>query len=323
MKMTARTADSEPSAATAQSAWDARLLQRLLRALGDPPIAFHLAWNGERVFPDKVRPVHEVRIATRRTLLRLVLDTQMAFGDGFSSGDIEVSGDLVDFMLTVFRTPDHLNERESPLVRALGHLNARRRSSVTAARDNIHRHYDIGNEFYALWLGETMAYTCAYYPTAAVQPRSGAGRQDGPRVPQAAARRRAIRSSRPDAAGEASRCTWPATTARKVRAFNISREQIEFARARAREQRPGGTRSNSSRTTIATSPGSYDVFVSVGMLEHVGRENYPELGRVVRRSLTPTGRGLIHSIGRNHPGRCIRGSSGGSFPAPIRPRSAR
>ena len=38
-------------------------------------------------------------------------------------------------------------------------------NSLTGSRDNIHHHYDIGNEFYSLWLGSTMAYTCAYYPT--------------------------------------------------------------------------------------------------------------------------------------------------------------
>jgi cyclopropane-fatty-acyl-phospholipid synthase len=39
------------------------------------------------------------------------------------------------------------------------------------------------------------------------------------------------------------------------------------------------------------------------MLEHVGVEHYPELGRLAARCLPPHGRGLIHSIGRNRPGR--------------------
>ena len=47
--------------------------------------------------------------------------------------------------------------------------------------------------------------------------------------------------------------------------------------------------------------GRYDAFVSVGMLEHVGKRRYRELGRVIDRSLTANGRGLIHSIGRNRP----------------------
>ena len=45
--------------------------------------------------------------------------------------------------------------------------------------------------------------------------------------------------------------------------------------------------------------GRYDAFVSVGMLEHVGRERYGELARLLDRCLEPHGRGLIHSIGRN------------------------
>ena len=47
--------------------------------------------------------------------------------------------------------------------------------------------------------------------------------------------------------------------------------------------------------------GRFDAFVSVGMLEHVGVENYPELGRVVQRVLKSDGLGLIHSVGRSAP----------------------
>jgi cyclopropane-fatty-acyl-phospholipid synthase len=47
--------------------------------------------------------------------------------------------------------------------------------------------------------------------------------------------------------------------------------------------------------------GTYDVFVSVGMLEHVGLADFPTLGRVIDRSLTDHGRGLLHFIGRDHP----------------------
>ncbi len=48
--------------------------------------------------------------------------------------------------------------------------------------------------------------------------------------------------------------------------------------------------------------GRFDAFVSVGMLEHVGRSRYHDLGSVIHRCLKPTGRGLIHSIGQNRGG---------------------
>jgi cyclopropane-fatty-acyl-phospholipid synthase len=47
--------------------------------------------------------------------------------------------------------------------------------------------------------------------------------------------------------------------------------------------------------------GAYDAFVSIGMLEHVGAADYPTLGRVIDRTLTPNGRGLLHFIGRDQP----------------------
>jgi cyclopropane-fatty-acyl-phospholipid synthase len=86
----------------------------------------------------------------------------------------------------------------------------------------------------------------------------------------------------------------------KVRAFNISKEQIAYARGRARDL---GLESRVEfvEDDYRNIRGTYDAFVSVGMLEHVGLENYPELGRVISRCLSNEGRGLIHSIGRNRP----------------------
>jgi cyclopropane-fatty-acyl-phospholipid synthase len=87
----------------------------------------------------------------------------------------------------------------------------------------------------------------------------------------------------------------------KVRAFNISKEQIDYARRRARDQGLQD-RVEFVEDDYRNISGSCDAFVSIGMLEHVGAENYPELGRLVRRALTAEGRGLIHTIGRNQPG---------------------
>ena len=47
--------------------------------------------------------------------------------------------------------------------------------------------------------------------------------------------------------------------------------------------------------------GRYDVFVSVGMLEHVGLADFEVLGGVIARCLDERGRGLLHFIGRNQP----------------------
>src|SRR5579859_320366 len=85
---------------------EARLLRRLLGSLGDPPIEFELLWTGERVAPRTAQPHEHVRIRDRRTLFGLLRDPQVRFGDAYSTGQIEVEGDLVKFMVTLFQIFD-------------------------------------------------------------------------------------------------------------------------------------------------------------------------------------------------------------------------
>jgi cyclopropane-fatty-acyl-phospholipid synthase len=82
-----------------------------------------------------------------------------------------------------------------------------------------------------------------------------------------------------------------------VTAYNISEEQIAYARERAAVEGLSD-RVEYRQEDYREIRGKYDAFVSVGMLEHVGDENYRALGQVIDRCLEPHGRGLIHSIGR-------------------------
>ena len=86
----------------------------------------------------------------------------------------------------------------------------------------------------------------------------------------------------------------------KVRAFNISHEQILYARERAAALGLEG-QVEFVEDDYRTVEGEYDGFVSVGMFEHVGVDNYRTFEEVAARSLKPEGRGLVQSIGRNTP----------------------
>ena len=84
----------------------------------------------------------------------------------------------------------------------------------------------------------------------------------------------------------------------KVRAYNISRDQIAYARERSGAEGLTG-QIEYVEDDYRNITGTYDVFVSVGMLEHVGPDHYKELGGVINRSLKEQGLGLIHTIGQN------------------------
>jgi cyclopropane-fatty-acyl-phospholipid synthase len=85
-----------------------------------------------------------------------------------------------------------------------------------------------------------------------------------------------------------------------VRAFNVSLEQIEWAREQAKH-RGLESRVEFVLDDYRNAGGPFDVFASVGMLEHVGTARYRALGHLVERHLAPGGRGLLHFIGRAEP----------------------
>jgi cyclopropane-fatty-acyl-phospholipid synthase len=100
-------------------------------------------------------------------------------------------------------------------------------------------------------------------------------------------------------------CGWGSFALHMARQFgvsvvacNISREQVKYARKRAEREGLSG-RVQFVEDDYRNLTGTYDVFVSVGMLEHVGLERYEALGSLVSRLLAPNGRGLLHFIGRD------------------------
>src|ERR1700722_7963170 len=303
LRSSERACEGAPSQApaTARSARrsiEARLIERWLTHLGPPPIEF-LLWNGERVSGSDGAMAYQLRIKDRSTLFSLFKDSQVAFGDAYSDGRITIDGDLVDFLETVYKAMPRGDGSRSLLARLANFRNRARANTLEGSRENIHRHYDIGNEFYSLWLGRTMAYTCAYYPT----PTASLDEAQDAKMDHVCRKLQLQSGATVVEAG----CGWGALglhMARhygvKVRAFNISHEQIVYARERAQAE---GLSSQVEyvEDDYRNISGRYDAFVSVGMLEHVGMENYGELGRIVNRCLPRHGRGLIHSIGRNYP----------------------
>ena len=155
----------------------------------------------------------------------------------------------------------------------------------------------LANDFYRLWLDEQMVYTCAYYPL----PETTLSEAQVAKLDYVCRKLRLKPGERVAEAG----CGWGALAlhmARKygvsVQAYNLSTEQIQYARQKAQAEGLSD-RVEFVQDDYRHMTGQFDAFVSIGMLEHVGPENYRAMGQLISRVLTPAGRGLIHSIGRN------------------------
>jgi len=273
------------------------LLARMMRAIGNPPVQIVL-WNGLAISNHEDNSIARVIIRDRGALLKLIADPELYFGELYSAKRIEVQGNFLDFLEAVYRAWPLTNQGWigkkllSPFFDA-------RRNTLPESRRNIHHHYDIGNDFYKLWLDERMVYTCAYFP------RQSEKLEDA----QTAKLDHVCRKLRlqPGEKVVEAGCGWGALALHMakhygvtVKAYNISKEQLAFARQRALAEKLDG-QVEFIEDDYRNVRGKFDAFVSVGMLEHVGTVNYKGLGAVIDRSLNASGRGLIHTIGLNYP----------------------
>jgi cyclopropane-fatty-acyl-phospholipid synthase len=286
---------SQPSPAAARlNILDRFLLGLLRRGLGEPALRVVLG-DGEPVPLSDDAPVADLVIRDRRSLLAVLLDPDLRFGDEYAAGRVDIRGDLLGALLAVYDRWSHgaYTGRRDPMPRVRG--NTTRRS-----REDIHHHYDIGNDFYRLWLDEEMVYTCAYFET----PEADLEAAQRAKMEYVCRKLRLRPGERVLEAG----CGWGALALYmagrhgvSVRACNLSREQVRFARERARREGLDG-RVEFVEADYRDMTGRFDAFVSVGMLEHVGRSHYPALAAVMDRCLGEGGRGLLHFIGRDRPG---------------------
>jgi cyclopropane-fatty-acyl-phospholipid synthase len=278
------------------------LLRQLLEAIGNPPVVASL-WSGEEIRPNVSADTHltenpiRFHIGDRGILWRILIDPFFQFPDAYCNGRMQVDGDLETLMGIVAESSTRAPKASMWFTYIAKLLHWGGRNTLAGSQKHIHHHYDIGNDFYRLWLDENLLYTCAYFeePTSSLE-QAQLSKMDH------VCRKLELK---PDENVIEAGCGWGGFAIHmakhygaRVKAYNISREQVAEARRRAQAEGVGD-RIEFVLEDWRKIADKCDVFVSIGMLEHVGTANYKHLGDVIDRCLTAEGRGLIHTIGRN------------------------
>ena len=168
--------------------------------------------------------------------------------------------------------------------------------SEDANRDNVHYHYDVSNDFYALFLDPEMVYTCAYFRDW--QNDIATAQQD--KLHMICRKLRLQAGDRMLDIG----CGWGALVCHAAQHYGVhatgvtlSTEQAELARAKIKRLGLEG-RVDIQLQDYTKMQGQFDKISSIGMFEQVGIANYPTYFSSVNRLLRPGGLYLHHTIAR-------------------------
>ena len=167
-------------------------------------------WNGESDVPPSLpQPSFTLVLHDAGSLRRMLLPpSELSMVEAYLRGDIDIEGDLESASVLADGVAERLGSVNAliRLTRRLLALPSDGVGSVTdaPARDraaprgrfhskdrdaaSIRFHYDLGNDFYTMWLDRRMVYSCAYLPAGRERPRLGAGRQARPHLSQASPR---------------------------------------------------------------------------------------------------------------------------------------
>ena len=168
------------------------------------------------------------------------------------------------------------------------------RNSRQGSKKNIHAHYDLGNDFYRLWLDPTMNYSSAWFEGDPSKPLHQA---------QTAKVRRALDECQVSAGDRVLEigCGWGALAECAARDFGaevygvtLSSEQLIWAQDRLKKQSLAGELQFQDYRDISNGP--FDAIASIEMFEAVGREYWPSFFETIKRQLKRGGRACIQSI---------------------------
>jgi len=245
----------------------------------------------------KPGPAAIVRLASWRALLRLATRGSVGWYLGWSLGEWS-SPDLVALfeLFVLNRTTLGNAGRASGLTRRLQQAWHRMRAnSRTGSRRNIEFHYDLGNDFYSLWLDATMSYSSALF----AEPLSAAQKLEDAQAAKLASILDRTGTAPGDTILEIG-CGWgsfvevAARAGRAVHGITLSAEQKRAVEARAKGLGLGGV--SVSLTDYRDVTGVFDAVASIEMVEAVGQAFWPEYLAAIARALKPGGRAALQYI---------------------------
>lgn len=274
------------------------LMIQFLKKFDENP--FLIKINGKEVLVGEGEPTFVVRFNKSLDIKELRRSTSLALGEAYMRGDIEVEGDLFQALDQLLGQMDKFSLDKSALKKLIFTSNSKKNQ-----KDEVSSHYDIGNDFYRLWLDDTLSYSCGYFKN----PNDTLYDAQVNKVDYILEKLYLKEGMSLLDIG----CGWGFLLIEAAKKYGINgvgitlslEQHKKFSERIAEEGLEGQlTAELMDYRDLPKYGKTFDRIVSVGMVEHVGRDNYDLFLSCADKVLNPKGLFLLHYISalEEHPG---------------------
>lgn len=265
-------------------------------SLNFPDTPFEIEfWDGTKERYGSGIKKFKLILKNKEAINRILGEGSIGFGEEFVKGNILIEGNIQD-LLKMGYGQNYINFNLSLKDKLkLFHNYISSLGTILNSKRNISYHYDIGNDFYSLWLDRTLTYSCAYFK----KENDSLERAQLNKYEHVSKKLQLKKGETLIDIG----CGWGGMMfyavenyGVKCEGYTLSEEQYNYLIDEIRKR----NLTDWIRVYLKDyreARGKFDKLVSIGMFEHVGKKFYPVFFEVVKKLLKPKGIGLLQTIG--------------------------
>ncbi|CAM3121887.1 SAM-dependent methyltransferase [Leuconostoc rapi] len=273
---------------------DKTIYKQIFKSSFSAPIDVEF-WDGEEVSYGDGDAIAKIILHEIIPIKDIMAHASLTFGEAYMDGKIDIQGNLQKLVSTIYSSQESFlnGSKFAKLIPKQSH-------TEKTSKADVQSHYDIGNDFYEMWLDPTMTYSCAYF----------ADEKDSLEDAQWNKVRHILNKLHPQP-GETLLdigCGWGTLIITAAKEYNLeatgvtlSQQQYDFVSEKIKAEGLED-RVHVYLEDYRELEQTYDHVTSVGMFEHVGKENLQEYFMQVNNRLVDNGTALIHGITGQHDG---------------------